>query len=91
MMARNVNSETYTVTNTNGRGSPLLLRYFRGIDRPVIRQVRSFRDENVRYRFLKWIALSISTVSVVNIQNCKLQIKGCRRHRRSLCLLSLES
>ncbi|KAK4008786.1 hypothetical protein OUZ56_013914 [Daphnia magna] len=34
-------------------------------NRPVIRQVRSFRDENVRYRFLKWIALSISTVSVV--------------------------
>ena len=46
---------------TDSRESPLL------IHNQATRRRRSFRDENVRYRFLKWIALSISALFVVNI------------------------
>ncbi len=67
-MAHNaVSSETATEVITDSRESPLLLRGFRGIDRQATRRERSLRDENVRYRFLKWIALSISAIFVVNI------------------------
>jgi hypothetical protein len=67
MMARNVNSEIGAEVDTNNREAPLLSRYFRGVHRPAIRQTRNFHDENVRYRFLKWTALSVSTLFVVNI------------------------
>ena len=65
-MARNVNSETGV--NVNSRESPLLLRYVHGVHRPAMRETRNFRDENFRYRFLKWTALSVSTLFVVNIK-----------------------
>lgn len=67
-MARNVNSETGAQVNVNSRESPLLLRYFHGVHRPAMRETRNFRDENFRYRFLKWTALSVSTLFVVNIK-----------------------
>lgn len=70
MMARNVNSEIGAeVDNTNNREAPLLSRYFRGVHRPAIRQTRNFHDENFLYRFLKWTALSVSTLFVVNIKS----------------------
>ncbi|XP_046653365.1 tetraspanin-11-like [Daphnia pulicaria] len=65
MMARNVNSEIGAEVDTNNREAPLLSRYFRGVHRPAIRQTRNFHDENVRYRFLKWTALSVSTFFVI--------------------------
>ena len=62
LMAHNaVSSEAATEVMTDSRESPLL------IHNQATRRRRSFRDENVRYRFLKWIALSISALFVVNI------------------------
>ena len=72
MMARNVNSEIDAEVNTNTRESPLLSKYFRGVHRQTVRQTRNFRDENFRYRFLKWTALSVSTLFVVNIKSCAI-------------------
>ncbi len=74
MMARNVNSEIGAEVNTNNREAPLLSSYFRGVHRPAIRQTRNFRDENFRYRFLKWTALSVSTLFVVNIKSSGITV-----------------
>lgn len=67
-MARTANSAATEVI-TDSRESPLLLRGFRTgrIGRPPTRHERSLRKENVHYRLLKWIILSISSVFLVNI------------------------
>jgi hypothetical protein len=86
MMARNVNSETGAEINVNSRESPLLLRHFRGVHRPAIRQTRHFRDENFRYRLLKWTALSVSTLFVVNIKACGITITANEEYTFTLVL-----
>lgn len=67
-MARYPISVSATEVITDSRESPLLLRNVRdGIRRPPSRYETNPRDVNVRYRFLKWVVLSISSAFLVNM------------------------